>query len=181
MICKVLSGRLEEKARWWSDDIGSCSERWGDQQCKPYPSTWYTSIKEQGPDDAKVQSAEFVPSDVVQEVRVFSKTLAEFRVGEIAQLLEELGIEARRRRGTRAARAPRARARTALRRDAPEPRPSAPPALRRRWFPYTDRHSFYCSLISHRTPTHNVSNIKFHKNWQDKSFYTLLKPIFILT
>lgn len=91
-----------------------------------------TSIKEQGPDDAKVESAEPVASDVVQEVGVLAEALLQLRVREIAQLLEELAIEAGRRRGARAARAPRARARTALRRDAPEPRPSAPPASHNR-------------------------------------------------
>lgn len=75
---------------------------------------------------------------MVQEVGVLSETLLEFRVGQVAQLLEELGIEARRRRGARVARAPRARARTALRRDARDSRPSAPPAARRRSVPISD-------------------------------------------
>lgn len=89
-----------------------------------------TSVKEQGPYNAKVESAEPVPRQVVYVVGVLAETLPELRVGEEAQLLEELAIEARRRRGARAARAPRARSRAARRRDAPAPRTSAPPASR---------------------------------------------------
>ncbi|CAF4773860.1 unnamed protein product [Pieris macdunnoughi] len=67
---------------------------------------------------------------MVYEVRVFAETLAKFRVWKMAQLVEELEIEAGRRRGTRVARAPRARTRTALRRDPPARRTSArPPTL----------------------------------------------------
>ncbi|CAD0196718.1 unnamed protein product [Chrysodeixis includens] len=106
------------------------------------------SDEEQCPDDAKVKLSESVACDVVQEVRVLSETLLKLRVWEVAQLLEELGIEARRRRGARPARAPRARARTALRRDAPEPRPSAPPASRRRRLPYADRSESLSTLTN---------------------------------
>lgn len=105
-----------------------------------------TSIKEQVPDDAKVEPAEPVPRHVVDEVGVLAEALPQLRVGEVAQLLEELAIEAGRRRGARAARAPRARARTALRRDAPEPRPSAPPASHQHSFHTTHNTIHHCCL-----------------------------------
>lgn len=75
-----------------------------------------TSVQEQSPDDAEVEPAELVASDVVEEVRVLAEAVAQLRVREEAQLREEFGIEARRRGG-----APRARARATapLRRDAP--------------------------------------------------------------
>lgn len=102
----------------------------------------HTSVKEQCPDDAEVESPEPVTRDVVEEVRVLAEALTQLGVGEEAQLLEELAIEARRRRG--AARAPRARP-TALRRDAPRLRPSACPAPLTA--PYTPTHD--CLLTLH--------------------------------
>lgn len=39
-----------------------------------------TSIKEQGPYNAKVESAEPIPRQMVQEVGVLAETLSEFRV-----------------------------------------------------------------------------------------------------
>lgn len=103
---------------------------------------------------------------MVQEVRVFSETLAELRVWEVAQLLEELGIEARRRRGARPARAPRARARTALRRDAPEPRPSAPPASRRRRLPHAERPSSVHTLTNDIYAQCVRCSVSYELNWQ---------------
>ena len=95
---------------------------------------------------------------MIQEVGVFAETLSEFRVGEEAQLLEELAIEAGRRRGTRASRAPRARGRTALRRDAPDPRTSAPPASRRRrFFFFRPSHTFLYHFIRPLTLIAQVS------------------------
>ncbi|VVC94386.1 unnamed protein product [Leptidea sinapis] len=86
---------------------------------------FHTSVKEQGPYNAEVDSSEPVPGDVVQKVGIFPETLAKLRVGQTAQLVEELVIEAGRRRGTRPSRAPRARPRYTLGRDAPAPRTSA--------------------------------------------------------
>lgn len=129
---QITALQRTRKARWYSDnrEVAESDEVNDNENSTHLHDDIGTSIKEQGPDDAKVKSAKFVPSDVVQEVWVLSETLAELRIGQVAQLLEELAIEARRRRGARPARAPRAWARTALRRDALDPRPSAPPASR---------------------------------------------------
>lgn len=91
---------------------------------------------------------------MIEEVGVFAETLSELRVGEEAQLLEELAIEAGRRGGARASRAPRAPralSRTALRRDAPDSRTSAPPASRRRRFFYFQAvvHFYYHFIRPH--------------------------------